>query len=136
MLAECGHFVYPQGNSYDRRQETKMLASFMSTAVGMVESVASLKQIATTMTSSPNIGEIILNELARRDRSLTWLAKELDISVKSLHRYLNNPSRFRVGHLYNICHILEIDLFYCYSSTLTTEFYPKLSPPHKTKLSK
>lgn len=88
------------------------------------------------MPLTPNIGEIILNELARRDRSLTWLAQELDISVKSLHRYIEDPSKIRTGHLYHICHILETDLFFCFSASLTAEFYPKISPPHKTNLSK
>lgn len=111
-----------------------MLASYLFLAVGMVESVVKRSKNGITMSYTPDIGNIILNELNRQNHSLTWLAKELHISTRSLHRYIEKPEKVRIGIMFRICQKLRIDLFYCYTKYLTTSS-SMIEPPKWTDLS-
>jgi len=64
------------------------------------------------------IGELILQKLKEKERSLTWLAQKVGCDVSNLSKTLKNSRYIYTELLFRISVALEEDFFACYSQKL------------------
>ncbi|MDL2308369.1 XRE family transcriptional regulator [Bacteroidales bacterium OttesenSCG-928-B11] len=65
-----------------------------------------------------NIGELILEKLKEKERSITWLAKKIDCDDSNLGKILRNSRYIHVDLLFAISIALEEDFFVYYSQKI------------------
>lgn len=67
-----------------------------------------------------HIGEIIREELARQERTPTWLARKINCQRPNVYYIFRQPS-INTDLLYQISKALNVDFFKVYSSTLSED---------------
>ena len=65
-----------------------------------------------------HIGKTILKKLKEKERSIAWLARQINCDDANLGRLLRNNRHIHSKPLYDISKALEVDLFVYYSEEL------------------
>ena len=73
------------------------------------------------MNETPHIGNLIKEELARQQRSIAWLARQMGCSRQNLFRQLGN-GYLGTDQLLKISLILHHDFFHCFSEHILNQF--------------
>ncbi|MBR7023368.1 MAG: XRE family transcriptional regulator [Bacteroidales bacterium] len=73
------------------------------------------------MNEAPHIGNLIKAELARQQRSVTWLARQMGCSRQNLCRQLDH-SYLGTDQLLKISLILHRDFFQCFTKYISNQF--------------
>jgi len=73
------------------------------------------------MAKKIDIGKLIIQKLDDIDRSISWLARNLNCDRSNLHKKLNNDFN-EIDLLRRISKILKQDFFAYYSEMLNSEF--------------
>ena len=67
-----------------------------------------------TSQEAPHIGHLIKEELARQERTVTWLAKKLNYSRQNIY-HIFESQWIATDILLKICDILDCNFFQIYS---------------------